>query len=144
MGGKDVHRVPQGTSSDQTPNRWLEPYLALQAVLGAIWWVAVLVNPHVRTAFLGKTLDPQWLLPTDALLFVGGSVLTLGAFVKALPWRFAALHALFGVVAYATLLSTSVWLVRSEGPWGMASMGLCLLGLTWASRNRHRPEPNAR
>ncbi len=48
-------------------------YFLVQALGGAIWWLAVFTSRRIRDATLG-TWDPAWLVGPDVVLFVGGSV----------------------------------------------------------------------
>lgn len=84
-------------------------YFAVQAVLGALWWVGVAVAPEVRRATLGA-LDPRWVAAFDLPLFVLASALA----ASGLRWPrhvaviWTALVAML-MVGYATLTGLAGW-----------------------------------
>lgn len=99
-------------------------YFAVQAVAGALWWVAVFTVPLVREATLGS-LNPVIVAVLDVPLFVGASALAaLGlraAAVAATVWTGLVTLALAG---YAT--------VTTEAGWGVLAMIGATCGSTLA------------
>lgn len=93
---------------------WGRIYFAVQAVAGAMWWVAVFTSPFVCEATLGS-LDPVVVALLDIPLFVGASALAAGglraAAVVTTAWTNLVLLAL---AVYAT--------VTTEAGWGVVAM----------------------
>jgi protein-S-isoprenylcysteine O-methyltransferase Ste14 len=96
-------------------------YFALQAVGGAVWWVAVFASDDVRRWTLGDW-DPAILVAPDLVLFAGASA-----------WA-----ALFG--SRAAAVTAAVWttivtialglygLVEQEAGWGVVVMSMATIG----------------
>ncbi|MGP3536216.1 hypothetical protein ACTU3I_15575 [Microbacterium sp. RD1] len=85
--------------------RWGRAYFALQAVLGAAWWVAVFTLPPVRHATLGH-LDPVVIALFDVPLFVLTSgTAAFGSRIAALIATGWTLLVAVALAAYATLTS---------------------------------------
>ncbi|MER7446649.1 isoprenylcysteine carboxylmethyltransferase family protein [Microbacterium sp. NPDC097977] len=84
-------------------------YFAVQALCGAMWWVAVALSAEVRDATLGGLPAPV-IAAFDIPLFVGGSALAAagvrGALWVVTPWT--ALVAL-GMAVYATATTLAGW-----------------------------------
>lgn len=84
-------------------------YFAVQALCGALWWVAVAASADVRDATLGGLPAPV-IAVFDIPLFVGGSLLAAAGVRWALwvvaPWT--ALVAL-GMALYATVTTLAGW-----------------------------------
>ncbi|KAA0960863.1 isoprenylcysteine carboxylmethyltransferase family protein [Microbacterium sp. ANT_H45B] len=84
-------------------------YFAVQALCGALWWVAVALSAEVRDATLGGLPAPV-IAVFDIPLFVGGSALAAagvrGALWVVTPWT--ALVAL-GMAVYATATTLAGW-----------------------------------
>jgi protein-S-isoprenylcysteine O-methyltransferase Ste14 len=108
--------------------RWGRRYFAVQAVAGAVWWVAVFLSPAVREATLGG-LDPVMVAALDVPLFVGASA------AAAFGIRFAAVVATGWTIAvtvalawYATLTSLAGWgVLFMTAAAGASVFALCLL-----------------
>jgi protein-S-isoprenylcysteine O-methyltransferase Ste14 len=95
-------------------------YFALQAIAGAVWWVAVLASPLVRTATLGR-LDPAVMAAFDVPLFVIGSALAACG-VRAAAWLSTGWTVLVAVALalYATVVT--------EAGWGVVAMAAAAVG----------------
>jgi protein-S-isoprenylcysteine O-methyltransferase Ste14 len=110
--------------------RWGRVYFAVQAMAGALWWVAVFTLPAVRELTLGS-LDAVAVAVVDIPLFVVASaVASVGvrwaAFV-ATGWTVVVAVALAG---YATVTTEAGWGVLIMGAAAGASViALCLLVL---------------
>ncbi len=100
---------------------WARAYLALQAIAGLLWWVAVLASEPVRVWTLG-TWDPRVLVGPDLVLFVGGSAL---AAVRR-SWRVAAVTATWTSLLALALLGYG--LVERAAGWGVLLMGVASVG----------------
>ncbi|MBM7832490.1 protein-S-isoprenylcysteine O-methyltransferase Ste14 [Agromyces cerinus] len=108
--------------------RWGRRYFAVQAIAGAVWWVAVFLSPAVREATLGG-LDPVVVALLDVPLFVGASAAAAFglrfAAVVATGWTIAVTVALAG---YATLTSEAGWgVLFMAAAAGASVLALCLL-----------------
>jgi protein-S-isoprenylcysteine O-methyltransferase Ste14 len=108
--------------------RWGRLYFGVQAIAGAIWWVAVFTAPFVRDATLG-TLDPVLVAVLDVLLFVGASALAaLGsrsAAIVATAWTILVTIALAG---YATMTGEAGWgVIAMIGASCGSALALCLV-----------------
>lgn len=84
-------------------------YFGLQAIAGAVWWIAVFAVPAVRRATLGS-IDPVLMAAADVPLFVLASALVaLGArwaASVAVPWT---LFVSAAMVIIATATGTAGW-----------------------------------
>lgn len=99
---------------------WGRRYFALQAVGGAVWWIAVATVPGVGTLTLGS-LDPLLVAAFDVPLFVVGSALA------AAGSRVAAVVATGWTAAVATALA--VWATATgEAGWGVLVMLAATVG----------------
>jgi protein-S-isoprenylcysteine O-methyltransferase Ste14 len=100
--------------------RWGQGYFAVQALGGALWWVAVFTTPVVRDATLGG-LDPVVVALLDLPLFVAASMVAAfgvrSAAIVSTAWT--ALVAL-GLAGYAT--------VTTEAGWGVVLMAAATVG----------------
>lgn len=100
--------------------RWGHRYFAVQAIAGALWWIAVFAVPAVRELTLGS-LDPVLVAVVDIPLFVVASaVAALGvtsAAVLSTCWTV--------VVAIALALYATV---TTEAGWGVLVMAAAALG----------------
>ena len=100
--------------------RWGRTYFAVQAIAGALWWVAVIVSPVVRDATLGG-LDPVAVAVFDVPLFVVASFVAAfgvrGAAVVSTGWT--------GFVAIALAVYATV---TTEAGWGAVTMAAATLG----------------
>jgi protein-S-isoprenylcysteine O-methyltransferase Ste14 len=89
--------------------RWGRGYFALQAVAGAVWWVAVFTIPFVRQATLGD-LPPVLVAVVDIPLFVVASALVAAGIRRAVwvvvPWT---LLLTGGLTVYATVTAEAGW-----------------------------------
>jgi protein-S-isoprenylcysteine O-methyltransferase Ste14 len=89
--------------------RWGRAYFALQAVAGAVWWVAVFTIPFVRQATLGD-LPPVLVAVVDIPLFVVASALVAAGIRRAVwvvvPWT---LLVAGGLTVYATVTAEAGW-----------------------------------
>jgi protein-S-isoprenylcysteine O-methyltransferase Ste14 len=108
--------------------RWGRAYFAVQAVGGAVWWIAVFTVPFVRQATLGG-LDPLVLAALDLPLFVGASALAAcgvqWAAVVATGWT---LLVTAGLAAYATVTTLAGWgVLVMAGASAGSLVGLCLM-----------------
>lgn len=104
-------------------------YFALQAIAGAVWWVAVWLSPDIRTATLGS-LDPALVALVDIPLFVIASVLVACAQRWAVwivaPWT---MLVAIGMAGYATITGSAGWgaLLMIAAAVGGAAAGLVVL-----------------
>jgi hypothetical protein len=96
-------------------------YFALQAVGGAVWWIAVAASDDVRTWTLGQW-DPAVLVWPDLAFFVGASAIT-------------ALSASRTSAVIAAVWTTGVTvalgiygLAEQQAGWGVVLMALATLG----------------
>lgn len=105
--------------------RWGQTYFAVQAIAGALWWVAVFTVPAVRELTLGS-LDPVIVATFDIPLFVVASA------VAAFGVRRAALLSTCwtAVVAAALALYATV---TTEAGWGVILMVAAALGSAGAA-----------
>ncbi|MBF4606768.1 methyltransferase family protein [Curtobacterium sp. VKM Ac-1393] len=110
-------------------------YFALQALGGAVWWIAVATVPGIRTLTLGS-LDPVVVATLDVPLFVVASA--LAAIAAGTVGRIAAIVAsvwttvvLAGLAAWATISGEAGWgvLVMTAASVGsVLALALVLLG----------------
>ncbi|WP_460794817.1 methyltransferase family protein [Microbacterium sp. GXF0217] len=104
-------------------------YFALQAVAGALWWVAVWASADVRSATLGA-LDPVLVAMLDIPLFVLASALVAGG-MRGAVWVVAPWTILVAVVmaGYATLTGSAGWgaLLMIAAAVGSGGAGLLVL-----------------
>jgi len=108
-----------------TVGRW---YFAVQACVGAAWWIAVLLSPFVRETTLGR-LDPVGVALADIPLFVVASaVAAFGvrvAAVVATVWTGLVAVAL---AAYATATGEAGWgVLLMAAAAGGSVLALCLI-----------------
>ncbi|ROP58599.1 isoprenylcysteine carboxylmethyltransferase family protein [Curtobacterium sp. PhB115] len=99
-------------------------YFALQALGGAVWWIAVATVPGVRTLTLGS-LDPVTVAAFDVPLFVVASA------VAALsPARIGRVAAVVATIWTAVVLvALAVWAtVTTEAGWGVVVMTVATVG----------------
>lgn len=107
---------------------WGRRYFAVQAIAGAVWWVAVFTSPIVREATLGS-LDPVPVAVLDIPLFVVASALAAcgvrASAVIATAWT--------GLVAislatYATVTTQAGWgVIAMVAAAGGSAIALCLV-----------------
>ncbi|MCD2498373.1 methyltransferase family protein [Microbacterium nymphoidis] len=109
--------------------RWARGYFAVQALAGALWWIAVFTIPPVRAATLGD-LDAGLIALADIPLFVGGSLLAVcgprwSAWIIT-PWT---LLVTAGMALYATLTTQAGWgaLLMVAASAGSVAAGVVLL-----------------
>jgi protein-S-isoprenylcysteine O-methyltransferase Ste14 len=103
------------------PTSAARAYLAVQAVAGTVWWVAVYASDDVRRWTLGGW-PPGLLVGPDLVLFVGGS-----AVVAARGGRgTAAVTAAWTALVAAALAGYG--LVERQAGWGAALMALATAG----------------
>jgi protein-S-isoprenylcysteine O-methyltransferase Ste14 len=96
-------------------------YFGLQAVAGALWWVAVFWSDDVQRWTLGG-LDRWVLVAPDLLLFAGASALAAG-----LGSRFwAAVAAIWTLIV--TVALGVYGLVHQEAGWGVVCMAVATAG----------------
>jgi len=104
--------------------RWGRTYFGLQALAGALWWVAVFTAPIVREITLGS-LNPVAVAAFDIPLFVGGSVLAaLGVKAAAVVSTCWTGVVATGLAGYAT--------VTAEAGWGVVAMVAATVGSVFA------------
>ncbi|MGY6501007.1 MAG: methyltransferase family protein [Acidimicrobiales bacterium] len=96
-------------------------YFALQAVAGAVWWVAVFASEDVRSWTLG-TWDPALLVGPDLVLFVGAS-----AVVALVGSRIAAATAAVWTTGVAIVLGLYGLTAQAAG-WGVILMTVAAVG----------------
>ncbi len=84
-------------------------YFAIQAVAGALWWIAVGLNDSIRVLTLG-TIDPLLVAIFDIPLFVIGSAFVAFGLMP-LVWVVTAWTALVatGLAFYATITGQAGW-----------------------------------
>jgi protein-S-isoprenylcysteine O-methyltransferase Ste14 len=100
--------------------RWGHRYFAVQAVAGALWWIAVFTLPSVRELTLGG-LDPVVVALVDVPLFVVASA--IAAF--GVNWAAVLGTCWTGFVAVALALYATV---TTEAGWGVLIMAAAALG----------------
>ena len=104
--------------------RWGRTYFAVQAIAGAVWWVAVFTSPIVRETTLGG-LNPVVVAAFDIPLFVGASALAAlgitGAATVSTCWTGLVATALAG---YAT--------ITAQAGWGVVVMAAATVGSVFA------------
>jgi protein-S-isoprenylcysteine O-methyltransferase Ste14 len=104
---------------------WGRLHFALQAVGGAVWWIAVAALPWVRSTTLGS-LDPVLVAVLDVPLFVVGSALAAAgvraAAVVTTAWTVLVLG---GLAVWAT--------VTGEAGWGVLIMLAAAVGSVLAT-----------
>ncbi|MEA9985837.1 isoprenylcysteine carboxylmethyltransferase family protein [Subtercola sp. RTI3] len=100
--------------------RWGRAYFAVQALAGAVWWVAVFASPTVRQLTLGE-LDPVVVALVDVPLFVGASA------AAAFGVRPAA-YVSTGWTGFVTLALAVYATVTTEAGWGVLVMGAATAG----------------
>ena len=96
-------------------------YFAVQALSGALWWVAVFISDDVRWWTLGDW-NPGLLVGPDLALFVGASA--LAAALGSRVWAIVA-------SAWTTLVAVALTvyaLVAREAGWGAVLMVLATVG----------------
>jgi protein-S-isoprenylcysteine O-methyltransferase Ste14 len=96
-------------------------YFGVQALAGALWWVAVFGSDDVQRWTLGDW-DPAVLVGPDLVLFAGASAI-------AAIWSsrvFAAIAAVWTVAVTAALLV--VGLVEQQAGWGVVAMVVASIG----------------
>ncbi len=96
-------------------------YFALQALAGAVWWIAVFASDDVRSWTLGQW-DPAVFVGPDLLLFVGASALAALLVSKVA----AAVASVWTVLV--TLALGLYGLVEQEAGWGVVAMSIATLG----------------
>ncbi|WP_082492248.1 isoprenylcysteine carboxylmethyltransferase family protein [Leifsonia sp. Root4] len=105
--------------------RWGQTYFAVQAIAGALWWIAVFTVPGVRELTLGS-LDPVVVASLDIPLFVVASAVAAfgvtSAAVLSTCWTTFVAAAL---ALYAT--------VTTEAGWGVLIMVAAALGSAGAA-----------
>jgi protein-S-isoprenylcysteine O-methyltransferase Ste14 len=84
-------------------------YFAVQAMAGAMWWIAVFTLPTIREATLGS-LDPALIAAFDIPLFVIASAIAATSWLPAI-WVAAAWTSLVagGMTLYATVTTEAGW-----------------------------------
>lgn len=100
--------------------RWGQRYFAVQAVAGALWWIAVFTVPSVRELTLGS-LDPVVVAIVDIPLFVVVSA------VAALGMTSAAVLSTCWTIVVAVALALYAT-VTTEAGWGALLMAAAALG----------------
>ena len=103
---------------------WGRVYFAVQALAGAVWWVAVASSPFVRETTLGS-LDPVVIAAFDIPLFVIASAVA-AAGVRIAAWIATAWTL---VVAVALAIYSTV---TAEAGWGALIMVGATIGSTLA------------
>jgi len=89
--------------------RWGRRYFAVQAIAGALWWIAVAISPMVRSATLGS-LDAPLMALLDLPLFVGASaVAAVGSRIAAVVATGWTLVVTLGLAVYATMTTEAGW-----------------------------------
>ena len=113
--------VGVSTAARDAASSFARGYFALQALLGAGWWIAVFASNDVRDWTLGEW-DPAILIGPDLVLFVGASA-------------FAALRGSRVVAAIAALWTTTVTialgaygLIERMAGWGIVLMSAAMVG----------------
>ena len=94
-------------------------YLSLQAIGAMAWWVAVLRMPHARRHLVPDSVPLetfQLLLPADAILFIGGSLLSAWAIWRRRGWAPLCLAIHAGAALYAGLYMWTMSL-RTGSAW---------------------------
>ena len=101
-------------------------YLALQALAGAAWWIAVFTSDDVRRWTLGDW-DPGVLVGPDLVLFCGASALA--------AWRGERRAAVVAAVwtGALTLAVGAYGLVEQEAGWGVVAMTVAAVGSALAA-----------
>lgn len=120
---------PSASSSERS-RRLIAGYLIAQAVLGVLWWSALLSAPTVRDWFdLVPTrrsgLDAFAL--ADAAVFIGGSSVSAWAVWTGSRWSTLATSFTVGGIAYATLYLLNWVVLEGTGAAGLAPMGVALI-----------------
>ncbi|GAB3401079.1 isoprenylcysteine carboxylmethyltransferase family protein [Schumannella luteola] len=99
---------------------WPRAYFAVQALAGALWWVAVFTIPFVREVTLGS-LDPVAVAVADIPLFVVASALAAGGVRLGRLGRIAAVIATAWTAVVALGLAVFAT-VTAEAGWGVLIM----------------------
>jgi protein-S-isoprenylcysteine O-methyltransferase Ste14 len=113
------------------PRRWGRAYFALQALSGAVWWVAVFAWPLARTSTLGA-LDPVLVAAADIPLFVIASAIAAAgvrtAAVIATVWTCVVSVALAAYATVSTLAGWGVLLMLAAAGCSVIALCAMLLG----------------
>lgn len=102
-------------------------YLALQAVLAIIWWLALLSSPTARAWFelvpdKRQALDS--FLLADLVMFVGGSIVSAWGVWRHAPWAVPATAFTAGGITYATLYLLGWVAIARSAPAGVVPMAV--------------------
>jgi hypothetical protein len=124
--------VTSVAASGTTPNRGAPVYLAAQAAVVLVWWVAVLALPTVRGWFFPYGgLDPAFVafVVPDLAFIVAGSLVVARRRLRgeAAP---LARGVLLGAVGYATLYTLGWTFLLHAPAGGLVAMGVMGVG-TW-------------
>ncbi len=129
------HRDAQGVQ--RSMRRLFATYLLLQGVCCVAWWAGILLSAAFRDLFKAPGAPDVTLLAfagADALLFVGGSVVSAVLLLRGAPQRKAWLWLTAGAVTYAALyaiglsvLSGAAWL----GAGAMAAAMVMTVIIAW-------------
>jgi protein-S-isoprenylcysteine O-methyltransferase Ste14 len=108
-----------------TPIAAARGYFALQAIGGAIWWLAVFASRDVQRWTLGHW-DPAALVVADLVLFVGASAVAAMSRSRRAATIAAAVAAVWTTVVTAALAFHG--LADQAAGWGVVMMSLATLG----------------
>lgn len=126
------------TAAAVTAGRVFGGYLALQAVMGVVFWVVMATSPPARSWL---ELDPQRRAVTDAFLAadglaIVGSAIGAWALLTARRWAVVVVAITFGAVLYPTLYLVS-WSAQATTARGslavMVPVSVCTGWITWQS-----------
>lgn len=108
---------PEWSRRSSSRNRLVAAAVGLQAVCGALWWVALLAVPGLRPLFRPAAAPDATLLAfavPDLLLFVvAGLAAAIGTWRHA-SWAWPVLLVHSGAAAYAALYCIAVTLLTGE------------------------------
>lgn len=112
-------------------------YFGAQAIIGAGWWVTIVMFPEFRSVFFPEGFPaPAWigLAFGDSVLFIGASCLIAILLHRGSHWWSRWLIAHLGASAYATLYALGVALVSESGWLGVAAMAISVCASAFVGR----------
>jgi protein-S-isoprenylcysteine O-methyltransferase Ste14 len=109
-------------------------YFVCQAIGVVLWWSVLIMIPESLQFFQPRNWPKEALLSfwfADAVLLVGGSLITAIAVFRNLAWASNAIWLLAGAAWYPTLYCIAISATTGEA-WIAAAMMVCMAGLSLA------------